>query len=326
MRRAHVVLVPGLVLLQFCAGVVLAESLEQSDPLAWLERIARAARQLNYSGTFVYQHGDQVETSRITHYFDRTGEYEKLETLDGPKREIIRNNNEILTYDAEHRVVKREKRTPRRNFPALLPDQLASLTENYNLRKGEHERIAGYDAQALILQPRDGFRYGHKLWAEVTTGLLLKARMVDENDHVVEQFVFTQLIIGSGVTRESTRPSFATGDWRREPAGPDSSEPGDTGWTVKSQPVGFKKVMEMKRFKTGAQSPVAHLVYSDGLAAVSVFIEPLPTKRKFQEGLTHQGAVNIYTRPLPDQLVTVLGEAPAVTVMQMANSVSFKGQ
>jgi sigma-E factor negative regulatory protein RseB len=326
MMRVGVVWVPGLLLLQFCAGLALADSLEQADPLAWLERIAKAARQLNYGGTFVYQHGDQVETSRITHFFDRSGEYEKLETLDGPKREIIRNNNEILTYDADNHVVKREKRTPRKNFPALLPDQLSSLTEYYQLRKGEHERIAGYDSQALLLQPRDGFRYGHKLWVEAASGLLLKARMVDENDHVVEQFVFTQLSIGSNVSRDSVRPSFAAGDWRREPAGPDSSQLADTGWVVKSQPVGFKKVMEMKRFKTGAQSPVANLVYSDGLAAVSVFIEPLPTKRKFQEGLTHQGAVNIYTRPLPDQLVTVLGEAPAITVMQMANSVSLKGQ
>src|SRR5689334_22850938 len=172
MIRSRAVLVPGLVLLQFCAGLAIAESLDQGDPLAWLERIARAARQLNYSGTFVYQHGDQVETSRITHYFDRTGEYEKLETLDGPKREIIRNNNEILSYDVDHHVVKREKRAPRRSFPALLPDQIASLNENYQLRKEEHERIAGFDAQALVLQPRDGFRYGHKLWADANTGLL----------------------------------------------------------------------------------------------------------------------------------------------------------
>jgi sigma-E factor negative regulatory protein RseB len=327
MRGARGVLGPGLVLLQFCAGLALAESLEPTDPIAWLDRIARAARQLNYTGTFVYQHGDQVETSRITHYFDRTGEYEKLETLDGPKREIIRNNNEILTYDIDHRVLKREKRAPRRNFPNLLPDQLASLTENYQLRREEHERIAGYDALALVLQPRDGYRYGHKLWADAATGLLLKARMMDDSDRVVEQFVFTQLIIGTSVTRDSVRPSVSNmSDWRREPSGPESSEQADTGWTVKSQPIGFKKVMEMKRFKNGAQAPVAHLVYSDGLAAVSVFIEPLPTNRKIQEGLTHQGAVNIFTRPLPDQLVTVLGEAPAVTVKQMANSVSLKGQ
>lgn len=327
MRRGHVVLLPGLILLQFCAGVVLAQSLEQADPLTWLERIAKAARQLNYSGTYVYQHGDQVETSRITHFFDRNGELEKLETLDGPKREVIRTNNEILTYDFEHRIIKRERRAQRRNFPNLLPDQLASLTEYYQLRKGEHERIAGYDSQALILTPKDAYRYGHKLWADTNTGLLLKARMVDENDHVVEQFVFTQLTMGAGVTRDATKPSVnGATDWQREPAPPEASEQVDTGWIVKSQPSGFKKVMEMKRLKNGTRAPVAHLVYSDGLAAVSVFIEPLPVKRKFQEGLTRQGAFNIYTKPLPDQLVTVLGEAPALTVTQMANSVSQKGQ
>jgi sigma-E factor negative regulatory protein RseB len=324
MRCVTVRLIPGLMLLQLCAGAVLAETLEETEALAWLQKIANAARQLNYTGTFIYQHGDQVETSRITHFADRSGEYEKLETLDGPKREIIRTNNEILTFDAEHRVMKREKRSPRRAFPALLPDQLFHLPDYYQLRKGDQERIASYDSQALVLEPRDAFRYGHKLWADVATGLLLKARMLDEQSRVVEQFVFTQLSIGSGVTRDSVRSSFDTREWAGEPPSSNAPAPSDTGWMVKNQPPGFKKIMEMKRFKPGAQAPIAHLVYSDGLAAVSVFIEPLPTKRKFQEGLTHQGAVNIYTRPLPDQLVTVLGEAPALTVMQMANSVSLR--
>jgi sigma-E factor negative regulatory protein RseB len=324
MRCVPVRLIPGLVLLQLCVGAALAETLEETEALAWLQKIANAARQLNYTGTFVYQHGDKVETSRITHFADRSGEYEKLETLDGPKREIIRTNNEILTFDAEHRVVRREKRSPRRAFPALLPDQLSNLSSYYRLRKGDQERIAGYDSQSLVLEPRDAFRYGHKLWADVATGLLLKARMLDDKSQLVEQFVFTQLSIGSGVTRESVRPSYDTRGWTNESSSPDAPALADTGWLVASQPPGFKKIMEMKRFKPGAQAPVAHLVYSDGLAAVSVFIESLPTKRKFQEGLTHQGAVNIFTRVLPDQLVTVLGEAPALTVTQMANSVSAR--
>ena len=125
MRRVGVrIAVPSLVLLQFCAGVVLAaETLDQADALAWLERIARVARQLNYSGTFVYQHGDQVETSRITHYFDRTGEYEKLETLDGPAREFIRNNDNVTCYLPDSKAVVVEKRTARQ-FPAFLPEVL----------------------------------------------------------------------------------------------------------------------------------------------------------------------------------------------------------
>src|SRR5262249_60618753 len=122
-------LLPGLVLLQFWATAALAETLQETEALTWLKRIASAARQLNYSGTFIYQHGDHVESFRITHFVDRSGECEKLETLDGPKREIFRNENEIITLDGEHRVIRRERRTRRNSFPALLPDQLDRLTD-----------------------------------------------------------------------------------------------------------------------------------------------------------------------------------------------------
>lgn len=319
MRQVAARLVPSLVLLQLSIGVALAQSLEETEALALLQKIGNAARELNYTGTFVYQHDDQVETSRITHAVEGRLEYEKLETLDGPRRQIIRTDEEIVIYDAEHRVVKHERRSHRKSFPALLPEQLSHLTEYYKVRRGGQERIAGFEARALVLEPRDAFRYGHKLWAEVSTGLLLKARMLDEKGRVVEQFVFTQLVIGNSVTRDAVKTSFDTTGWRVEPLPPASGDnPGSTGWSIKGQPPGFSKIMEMKRAKIGVPA-VSHLVYSDGLAAVSVFIEPLP--KKFQEGFMQQGAVNIYTRPLNNQLVTVLGEVPVATVKQIADSV-----
>jgi sigma-E factor negative regulatory protein RseB len=318
------VLFQSLLAFHFGAGLALADTLAQNEALAWLQKIASAARDLSYSGTFVYQHGEHVETSRITHYVDRFGEIEKLETLDGPKREIIRNQNEIITYYAESKEVKRERRAMRRTFPALLPEQLSSLTEFYQVRKGGQERIAGFDSQALILEPRDEYRYGHKLWAEVGSGLLLKAKMVNERHQVVEQFHFTQLTIGP-VSKDAVRPGFTVppGSLR-----PPQVEPGpaDTGWVVRNHPAGFRKILEMTRARQDGHGQVAHLVFSDGLAAVSVFIEPLPAARKVPEGLLHQGAVHIYSRPLSDQLVTVLGETPAVTVMQIANSVGPKSK
>jgi sigma-E factor negative regulatory protein RseB len=136
MRCFGLRLLPTLVVFQLWAGSALADALEQDEALSWLQRIANAARELNYTGTFVYQHGDLAESSRITHFTDPTGEYEKLETLDGPKREIIRNNDEVLTFFFDTQVLRREKRTPRKTFPALLPDQLTALTEHYQLRKG----------------------------------------------------------------------------------------------------------------------------------------------------------------------------------------------
>ena len=166
--------------------------------------MADAARELNYTGTFVYQHGDRRRRPPASPTSPtRSGEYEKLETLDGPRREVIRNNTEVLTFFFDTRVLRRERRTTRKTFPALLPEQLAALTQNYELRKGGRERVAGYDAQALILVPRDEFRYGHKLWAELKSGLLLKARMLNENRQIIEQFHFTQVQINAPLTLRS---------------------------------------------------------------------------------------------------------------------------
>jgi sigma-E factor negative regulatory protein RseB len=297
-------LLPALFGLGFTAGVALADPLQESEALAMLQRIADAARQLNYAGTFVYQHGDQVETSRIVHFADSSGEYEKLETLDGPRREIIRNNDEVTCYYLDAKIMRSEKRVARRAFPALLPEQLSALTVYYQIRKGEPERIAGFDSQALVLEPRDGMRYGHKFWAETNSGLLLKARMVNERHNVVEQFSFTQLAIGSGISRDMVKPSFSVSfpEWRVD------------------------RFAHNLTSNLGNSIPVTHMVFSDGLAAVSVFIEPMANRTRINEGLSHQGAINIYTRTINDQVVTVLGEAPASTVMQIANSVSFRGK
>jgi sigma-E factor negative regulatory protein RseB len=322
MMRLALRVLPVLALFQLWMGATLADPLAPDEALGWLQRMADAARELNYTGTFVYQHGDRGETSRITHYADASGEYEKLETLDGPRREVIRNNTEVLTFFFDTRVLRRERRTMRKTFPALLPEQLAAVTQNYELRKGNRERVAGYDAQALVLVPRDEFRYGHKLWAELKSGLLLKARMLNENRQIIEQFHFTQVQINAPLTLRSVQPSFPL---PLPPLTDPSPATADTGWTVRNQPSGFKKIMEMRRVKQEGGVSVAHLVYSDGLAAVSVFIEPLPSAPP-TDGISHQGAVTIYTKSLPDQLVTVLGETPAATVMQIGDSVAFKGR
>ena len=325
MRRLLLVTVA---VLGFAAGPAMAAPLADEEALELLENIARAARELSYVGTFVYQHGDHVETSRIVHFVDDSGELEKLESLDGPRREIIRNNDEVLCYYPDAKVVRSEKRVARRTFPALLPDQLSALTDYYEIRKGEVERIAGHDSQALVLEPKDGMRYGHKLWADAQTGLLLKARMVNERRHAVEQFTFTQLSIGTGVTRDMVKPSFNVRfpEWRLDRFASHRLSTVDSGWVVSQFPAGFRKIMEMRRSKQGSSIPIVHLVFSDGMAAVSVFIESAAGRTGIQEGLSQQGAINIYIRTVDDQVVTVLGEAPAATVMQIGNSVSYKGK
>ncbi len=321
-------LLPALLGLGFSAGIALADPLQESEALAMLQRIADAARQLNYAGTFVYQHGDQVETSRIVHFADSSGEYEKLETLDGPRREIIRNNDEVTCYYIDAKIMRSEKRVARRTFPALLPDQLSALTQYYQIRKGDPERIAGFDSQALVLEPRDGMRYGHKFWAEANSGLLLKARMVNDRHQVVEQFSFTQVAIDGGITRDMVKPSFSVSfpEWRMDRFAQNLTSNIESGWAVRDFPAGFRKIMEMRRTREGSSSSVTHMVFSDGLASVSIFIEPLSLKRRSMEGMTRHGAVNILFRPLLDQMITVVGEAPPSTILQIGNSVAPQGR
>ncbi|HQR53918.1 MAG TPA: MucB/RseB C-terminal domain-containing protein [Burkholderiales bacterium] len=320
--KSAVTLVVGLLL---GSSLAFAEVSVPDGGVGWLQKVANAARNLNYTGTFVYQYGDQVETSRIWHYLDGTRELEKLEVLDGPAREVIRTDDEVQCFYPDTKTVRVNKRRSK-PFPALLPQQLASLTEYYTVRVGDRERVAGRDAQQLILEPKDGLRYGHKFWADSETGLLLKARMINERRETVEQFAFTQVTIGGDFDKEALKPKYdgQGPGWQRDASGMAENASADSGWIVGSYPAGFRKIMETKRKLPGRPAPVAHIVYSDGLAAISVFIEPLGGSARPVQGVSHQGAVNIYSRPVDDYMVTVLGEAPSATVVQVGRSVSAK--
>jgi len=297
------------------------------DGLALLKQMASASRRLNYSGTFVYQHAGQNETSRIVHFVNPAGgEFEKLETLDGPAREVIRTNDHVTCYLPDSKTVLIEKRSSRR-FPALLPEQLSGVADNYVVSVTGMDRVAGYDCRVVLLEPKDKLRYGHQFCAEAGSGLPLRSRTLSEKKQLLEAFAFTELKIGGSFSRDQVRSRYAarSKEWKVDHSALAITDvPADTGWSLTRQPTGFKKLTELKRSIAGRAGMVSHIVYSDGLAAVSVFIEPLPKARPARS-LSHQGAVNIYIRPIADHMVTVLGEAPAATVMQIANSLEFRG-
>lgn len=317
----------SVIILGLASPALAADAGTEQDGLTWLKKMASASHRLNYSGTFVYRHANQSETSRVVHYVNAAGgEFERMETLDGPAREVIRTNDQVVCYLPESKTVIIEKRGKRR-FPAMLPDRLTGVTENYVVRVGAMDRVAGYDCQVIVLDPKDKLRYGHHFCAEAGSGLPLHARTFNEKKEPLESFVFTELTIGGSFNRDKVRSRYAakSRDWKVDHSGfPTGEVATDTGWVLTQRPTGFKKLTELKRSIAGRTVMVSHIVYSDGLAAVSVFIEPLP-KARTAKSLSHQGAVNIYTRPIADHLVTVLGEAPAATVMQFANSLEFRG-
>jgi sigma-E factor negative regulatory protein RseB len=326
-----------LLLLAAAVQPVLAQHQSSSSPsssspsnsspeaLEWLQKIATAPRHYNYIGTFIYSSGSDIETSRIIHLVNEGGEHEKSEVLDGAPREIIRNNDEMKCYLPDSRTVVTEKRWLRKVFPSLLPQPLTNLDDNYVVKKGGQERVSDYLCQVIELEPRDDKRYGQKLWVDVNTGLLLKAAVMDK-DRIVEQFVFTDLKIGGDIDKNLLKSKYlAQADrWRTTNLASSGMGSGKLGWEIKDPPRGFKKVVEMKRNLSDQSRPVSHIALSDGLAAVSVFIEPLSKKTaRPGEGLYHsRGAINIYTRTVADNMVTTVGEVPPATVMQIGNSVT----
>lgn len=308
----------------FAALLALAAAVAQAqspETLSWLRKIHDATQKLSYSGTFVYQNGSRSETSRITRYVDASGDIEKLEVMDGVPREIVRTRDTVRCYLPGSRVVKVDRRTER-GFPALLPERITALARHYDISLGETRRIAGYDCQAVVLTPRDDLRYGYKLYADQASGMLLRAVTFDAAGEQVEQFMFTQLVIG-GVTRDMVKSRHAAArTWRVEDA--QAAPARLAGWGLSSELPGFHKVVELKR-RLGESRSAGQVVYSDGLAAVSVFIESLEGRSDpVRTGLASMGAIHIYTREVANHMVTVVGEAPAASVQRIANAVEYR--
>jgi sigma-E factor negative regulatory protein RseB len=295
-----------------------AAQAQSPEALDWLRRIHEATQKLSYTGTFVYQQGGRTETSRITRFVDGGGDIEKLEVLNGAPREIVRTRDTVRCYLPDSRVVKVDRRTAERGFPGLLPERVNALARHYDITMGESRRIAGFDCTAVVLKAKDNLRYGYRLYADKASGMLLRAVTFDDAGEV-EQFMFTQLSLGK-VTRDMVKPRHTTSKWRVEDA---AAAPASLpGWGLSSELPGFRKVVELKRRMDSR--PVGQVVYSDGLAAVSVFIEPLEGRSATRTGLASMGAIHIYTREVANHMVTVVGEAPALSVQRIADAVEYR--
>ena len=303
------------------AALVLATSVAQAqspETLGWLRKMHQATQRLSYVGTFVYQNADRTETSRITRY--AADDIEKLEVMNGVPREIVRTRDKIRCYLPDSRVVKVDRRVDR-DFPGLLPEQFPALAGHYDISLGETQRIAGLECQTVLLQPKDNLRYGYRLYADVKSGMLMRADTIDATGKSVETLMFTQFAPGN-VTPDMVRPRHEGKKWRIEDAG--AAPAHLVGWGLAAELPGFHKVTELKR-RLGESRPVGQMVFSDGLAAVSVFIEPLENRPdRAATGLASMGAIHIYTREVANHMITVVGEAPALSVQRIADAVEFR--
>lgn len=294
----------------------------------WLVKMNQATRELTYDGTFVYQHDDSLEAMRIVHRVEDGVVQERLVSLNGAAREVIRDDRQVTCYLPDRRSVFVEHRLAReKKFPIILPERVNDLKNNYIMELGKVGRVTGRKAQLVLINPRDAYRYGYHLWADVETGLLLKANLVNHKGKTLEQFMFTQLNIGHAIDPRDLEPAVAGEGmawyWGDTVESSDSEPPPE--WLVEALPRGFVLSNRIMRKNPTRNGKVEHLVYSDGLAAVSVFIEEAGQDTKSAMiGSSRMGAIHAYGNIVNGRQIVVVGEVPAATVALIGKSVVAK--
>lgn len=292
-----------------------------------LQRIQSAARTQDYAGVFAYQNGDALMSSRIVHVVDGTGERERLEQLDGEPREYLRHNEEVQCLIPRRKLVIRERGRSDR-FPGMLIGDGADIDQQYQLRdEGELGRVAGRECRVYHLSPLDARRYGYRLCTDTATHLLLKAQIVNADQGVIDQIVFTSLQVGKDVSSMQLQSAWDTQGWLVQDTPTHATDLAAQGWRI-SIPSGYRTIFQLSRPMSQSRQ-VSQLVMSDGLAAISVFIEPVDVERHggHASGATlRRGALSIHKTRIGDYWLTMMGEVPPQVLQELAERSQFVPQ
>ncbi len=333
-------LAPVLVCSAFLPAIALGQTSRAlaDEAQGWLQRMHAAANTGNYRGTLVFSAGGAMSSSRVWHYCVGDQTYEKLETQDGRPRQIVRHNDEVHTLWPQARVAVIERRdalpgwqvTPQRVDPQAL--------EQYQVRREGASRVAGRDAEVLLLDPRDQLRYPQRVWADRASGLMLRAEVLGlgPDRQVLESAAFSEVEIGvkpqpKALLAAATR----TEGFRVVRPRQERTTLEQEGWVLASQVSGFRltgcvrreldaaaSTASTKSGPTAPGAPVLQAVFSDGLAHVSVFIEPFDPNRHKSEMQAHLGATSTVTLRREGHWFTAVGDVPAGTLKLLAESLA----
>jgi sigma-E factor negative regulatory protein RseB len=343
----------------FFALMMSAVAVAADDPREWLERMNNALTTRNYDGTFAYWRGDKVEMLRIIHRVKNGQVSERLVSLDGSGREFIRTGNELACYFPDQRTVRIERRPE--NSPLLgdFPRFDQASTAFYDIKQVGRVKLYRRDTRVISVTPKDAFRYGYKLWIDEGTAMPLRTQLCDARGRPIEQLVVAEdrvLRINADIPDSAFLPEVSTEGFRvLRPA-----EPGvgpmvaDTRvwdrWDDGKLPPGFRITLRAFQAMPGASSPVRHIVFSDGITSISVFVEAQQVRPGSAPGgspdksnrsttaqagsptapgsgdVTQFGSTSAFSTVVEGRKVTALGEAPPETVRAIANAFRSPGQ
>jgi len=308
-------------------GVVFAADGDKGAD-ALLAKMTESAQRLNYVGSFIYYHEKRMDSMHITHAYDGSVERERLLSLNGEQHEIRRNNDRVRyimpgsqvlpLYAVKQRLVA--------NLAARIPEQLNRLQKLYLVTLVDSDRIAGRDAQLIALVPVDQFRFGYLIWADKETGLLLRADLLNEENEAIEHFMFTNVEFKKTIADdELVQQVVGTEiDWQVTLPGEENATGDNYSWVVDELPAGFEAKAVSGEVGNAGHDGIEHMMFTDGLASVSVFVEKITAESPGFHAETRVGAISTYARIAGNYQVTVVGEVPLATTAMIGNSLHLK--
>jgi len=299
---------------------------------AWLLRLHEASRHRTYTGTFVVTAGTQMASAKIWHVCEGEQQLERIESLSGTPRSTFRRNDEVLTLYPTARVGIAETRETFGVFPALLKSQSGALDEFYALKPMGVERVAGIEADVVQITPKDGLRYGYRVWSEKKSGLVVQLQTLDVDAKVLEQSAFSELQLDAAVSPAKLSQLMAqTEGYRIERRKAEKTTAAAQGWAMASAVPGFKpagcytRPIALLAGASGKTEQSMQWMFSDGLATVSLFVEAFDAKRHLHEGAADLGgATRTLTRKAGAWWITAVGEVPPSTLAQFAQALERK--
>ncbi|HET8880707.1 MAG TPA: MucB/RseB C-terminal domain-containing protein [Solimonas sp.] len=296
-----------------------------ADPADWLAQMSEAARTANYQGVIVYQTHARLETMRVVHRNRKGKEVERVQTLTGAPREIIRTGNEVVCLLPKDRKVTLELPTPKALFPGLTPERVARISRYYEFRDIGEARIAGRKCRGITIAPRDQYRYGYEIWADADTAVPVKVDLIGRGNAVMEQLMFTEIEFPKSIPDSALQPELDPEKFQRVTRVVPEPQPFNVDAEADAQfanlPPGYHVAMRDVRPTLDGRGVVEHMLLSDGLSAISVFTaHRRPSVQAFQ-GFSQIGALSAYGRVVGSVHITVVGEAPSDTVRLIGENV-----
>ena len=320
-RHAARSLLLAWIVMPLAMSVAIADS-SSVTPEELIRKMSKALTNLNYEGSFVHLQNGHIEAMSIVHSRDSGGELEYMLSLNGEAREVFRNRSLVTCiWPSSQSVIVSDSKT-RQILPII--DESLTNSDIYQLSLSKPDRVAGIDTHVIDIQPIDNYRYGYRFWVDKKTNMLLRSMLLDNDDNAIEQVMFTTIAYPENIAAERFETpgdkieSYATQMPKQLELGVEQNRV-----SFSELPAGYMETSETYQPMPINDGPVSHVMLSDGMASVSVYVEYVakPEQADVIMGMSSMGGMNAFTHSLPNALITVVGEVPPATVELIALSV-----